>query len=325
MKRHGRSRKYLWVILAIVLLALPSTSGFAADKFPSKQITFVVPWAPGGRTDIVARLIAPIYEKILGQPVVVVNKPGATGYVGLKSVAMARPDGYTLGIASTTFILSQYTGESKIRWEEFKWIGQFYSTAYGIWVNSESPWKTIEELIDYARKNPGKLKHGNSGHGALQHLLAEGLSKDIGIKMTQISYKGDGPMTVALGSKEVDVVTAPLVSARALMEAGMIRALAMASDKRSPNLPDVPTLKERGINFTGEVFEGLGAPKDTPGETIAILENALEKARKDPGLGEALKKLDVVLEFRNHKDYTAYIDQQDKRYHELLKVVGLIK
>ncbi len=311
--------------LEILFLALACSPVFGAEKFPTKPITFVVPWAPGGRTDIVARLIAPIYERRLGQPVVVVNKPGATGYVGMKSVATAKPDGYTLGIASTTFLLSQYTGESKIRWEEFKWIGQFYSTAYAIWVNTESPWKTIEDLIDYGRKNPEKIKHGNSGYGALQHLLSEGLCQELGIKISQISYKGDGPMTIALGSKEVDVITEPVVSARALMEAGKIRALAMMADKRSPYFPDIPTLKERGINFTGAVFEGLGSPKDTPNEIVAILESALEKALKEPSLGDAFKNLDVIVEYRNHRDYTAYIEQQDKRYHELLKMVGLIK
>ena len=325
MKHQRRIQKSLWVVLGIIILILAANLGFAAEKFPSKPITLVVPWGPGGRTDIVARMVAPVYEKILGQPVVVVNKAGASGYIGMKSVSTAKPDGYTLLIAGGGLMVLQYTGESKIRWEEFKWIGQIYTAWATVSVNTESPWKTIEEFVDYARKNPMKLKHGNTGYGGTTHLFSEGFSKEAGIKFTQISYKSDGLAATALASKEVDVISSPLSAVRPLMEAGKIRVLVLQSDKRSPQFPDIPTLKEKGINWAAGTFEGFTAPKDTPDNIVTILESALEKAMKDPGLGESFKKLDIAVEYRNHKDFMAYVEQQDKKYHELLKEAGLIK
>jgi tripartite-type tricarboxylate transporter receptor subunit TctC len=189
---HDQNRKIGWAIaLGIVLVMMTASAGLAADKFPSKQIGITVPWAAGGRTDVITRLLAPIYEKNLGQPVVVVNKAGAGGYIGFKSVATARPDGYTQGIAGVSFLFLQYVGESKIRWEEFKWIGQVYSTYFTVCVSAESPWKTMEEVLDHARKNKVSLRHGTSGHGGGSHILSEGFAKAAGIKLTQIHYKGE--------------------------------------------------------------------------------------------------------------------------------------
>ncbi len=325
MKHLRKIQKSLCVVLGIVFISLIADLSFGQEKFPSKPITIVVPWGPGGRTDIVARMVAPVYEKVLGQPVVVVNKAGASGYIGMKSVSTAKPDGYTLLIAGGGLMVLQYTGESKIRWEEFKWIGQIYTAWATVSVNAESSWKTIEEFVDYARKNPMKLKHGNTGYGGTTHLFSEGFSKEAGIKFTQISYKSDGLAATALASKEVDVISSPLSAVRPLMEAGKIRVLVLQADKRSPQFPDIPTLKEKGINWAAGTFEGFTVPKDTPDNIVTILESALEKAMKDPILGESFKKLDIAVEYRNHKDFMAYVEQQDKKYHELLKEAGLIK
>lgn len=326
MKNHRRIHKSLWVVLGIVLVILTADLGLTAEKFPSKPITIIVPWSPGGRTDLVARMVAPFYGKILGQPVVVFNQSGAGGIVGFKSVSTGRPDGYTLGIAGAGLMILQYTGEVKIRWEEFKWIGQIYIASATVSVNAESPWKTIEDFVDYARKNPMKLKHGNSGHGGGTTLLfSEGFAKEAGIKLIQIPYKGDGPAALGLASKEVDVNCSPLGVVRPLMEANKIRVLALQADRRSPQFPDIPTLKEKGINWSTGTFEGLIVPKDTPEEIVTVLELALEKAMKDTSLGESFKKLDVVVEYRNLKDFTVYVEQQDKKYYGLLKETGLIK
>lgn len=319
--RKGR----LGMFLSLLFILIFSGAGVSAEKFPSKPITLVVPWAPGGRTDVVARLVAPVYEKVLGQPVMVVNKAGASGYIGMKNVSTARPDGYNMLIAGGGLMVLQYTGESKIRWEEFKWIGQIYEAAATVSVNADSPWKTIKELVDYGRRNPGKLKHGNSGHGGTTHLFSEGFAKAVGIKMIQVVYKGDGPAAVALASNEVDLSCPPLGAVRSLMESKKIRVLALQSDKRSIQFPDIPTLKEKGIDWSAGTFEGFVIPKDTPDDIAAILESGLEKALKDPGLAESFRKLDITLEHKNLKDFTAYVAHQDKKYHDLLQEAGLIK
>jgi tripartite-type tricarboxylate transporter receptor subunit TctC len=303
---------------------LTANLGFAAEKFPSKPITIVVPWAPGGRTDLVARMVAPIYEKILGQSVIVVNKSGASGFIGFKSVSTAKPDGYTLGMAGGGLMVLQCTDEN-IRWDEFKWIGQIYTASSTVSVNAESPWKTIEEFVDYARKNPMKLKHGKSDTFGNSHLFSEGFAKAAGIKFTQITYKGDGPAALALASKEVDVSCQPVGPLRTFMEAGKIRVLAFQSDRRSFELPDIPTLKEKGINWSAGTFEGLIAPKDIPAEIVTILERALEETMKDNSLGESFKKFDVIVEYKNNKDLTTYVAQQDKNYRGILKEIGFTK
>ena len=325
MKRKRRDLRGLGIVLGIVCLSLVGTVGYAAEKFPSKSLSIIVPWAAGGRTDTLTRMIAPIFEKHLGQPVVVVNKPGAGGYLGFKSVATAKPDGYTLGIAGASFLFLQYVGESKIRWEEFKWFGQVYSTYFTVCVNDQSPWKTIEELLDYARKGSVVLKHGTSGHGGGSHILSEGFAKAAGIKLSQIHYKGDAPSLVALASNETEISCAPIGSVRPLVEAGKIKILAFQSDKRSSLYPNIPTLKERGIDYTAMSFEGLIAPKETPQEIVGVLENALEKTMENPSLAESFKSFDFNVEYKNHKDFTAYIDRQDRKFHEIVKEIGIIK
>jgi tripartite-type tricarboxylate transporter receptor subunit TctC len=323
---HHQSSKTGWAtVLGAVLGILTAGAGLAAEKFPAKQIGITVPWAAGGRTDVITRLVAPIYEKNLGQPVIVVNKPGAGGYLGFKSVATAKADGYTQGIAGVSFLFLQYIGESKIRWEEFKWIGQVYSTYFTVCVSSESPWKTLEEVLDHAKKGGVSLRHGTSGHGGGSHILSEGFAKAAGIKLTQIHYKGDAPSLVALASKETDISCAPIGSVRPLVEAGKIKILAFQSERRSPLFPSIPTLKEKGIDYTAMSFEGLITPKDTPDNVMIVLDSALEKTMKDPGLAEAFKKFDFNVEYRNHKDFTAHIEVQDKKFQEILKDMGMIK
>ena len=292
MKKYSSNSWNLWVVVGIVLVVFTSVSALAADKFPSKPITLVVPWAPGGRTDLVARTIAPVLEKFLGRPIIVSNKAGASGYIGMKSVSTANPDGYTLGIAGAGLMVLQYTGEGgKIGWEEFKWIGQCYTASASVAVNAESPWNNIQEFVEYGRKNPMKLKHGNGGYNLTTHLFAEGFAKAAGIKITEIVYKGDGPAAVGLASKEVDFVCSPLGPIHPLMEAGKIKVLALQADRRSPQFPSIPTLKEKGIDFSIGTFEGLIAAKDTPDQIVTILESALEKTMKDAGVNEFFKKL----------------------------------
>jgi tripartite-type tricarboxylate transporter receptor subunit TctC len=325
MKQARRNQIGLVTVVGIVLLAIAATHGFAAGKYPSKTISIIVPWNPGGRTDTVARIVAPALQKAIGESVVVLNKPGSVGYIGMKAVATARPDGYTLGMGGAGLVVRQYTGVSKIRWEEYKWIGQIYTASATVSVYAESPWKTIGELIDYARKNPTKVKHGNTGRGGTTHLFSEGFANAAGIKLSQFAYKGDSRAMMAVASKEVDVGCSPLAAVRPLMEAGKIRVLALQSDKRSQQFPNIPTLKEKGINWSSGTFEGLIVTKGTPDNIVAIVERALEKAMKDPDVAKAFSKLDLVVEYRNHKDYTAYTARQDKRFKKLLQESGIIK
>ena len=324
MEQKRGSRISLGIFLGAVFTALviTTTMGLAAEKFPSQPITIVVPWGAGGTTDTVARMIAPNYGKILGQPVVVVNKPGASGYIGVKSVSTARPDGYTLGSAGLA-IVSLAVTDPKLSIEEFKWIGQSYAAMYVIAVNAESPWKTIEEFIDYAKKNPKSLKCGKSDTYGTTHIFSEGFARAAGIQFTQVDYKaGMAATALAVASKEVDLTVQSMLSLRSFLDADKIRILATLADKRSPNFQNLPTVKEKGIDWIGITYEGLIVAKDTPDDVVAILDKSLEKALADPALSESFKKFDIYVDYKDHKSFTAFTKMQDKQVRETLKVIG---
>jgi tripartite-type tricarboxylate transporter receptor subunit TctC len=312
------------VVITLASLTVALTSSLPAEEFPSKPITAIVPWGPGGTTDSVTRMVAPVYEKALGQPVVVVNKPGGSAYIGCKTVSTSRPDGYTIGIMGGNVILLAET-DPNITLDEFKWIGQIYQAPYAIAVNAESPWNTIDEFVDYARKHPMELKYGKSDTYGTQHVFSAGFFKAAGIKLAEVDYKAGFAATgLAVASKEVHLTCQSVLSLRPFIEGSKVRVLAMSGEKRSPSFPNIPTLKERGINYVYVSAEGFAAPKDTPDKTISILCNALEKTISDPSLAESFRKFDLFAEYKNNIAFEALMKQMRKTFHETLKEIGYV-
>ncbi len=291
--------------------------------FPSGTVTIVVPWPAGGRSDITARLLAAALEPELGVPVIVANTSGGGGVVGARSVGQAKADGYTMGLFASGINVAQWTKQPPFEFEKYEPICRLFINPLTITVRADSPWQTLDDFLNYAKENPGKVKHGNGGAGTADHILAEGFYKDIGVKVTQVPYEGDSPRITALLGGEIDVNTAGIGSLKSQLEAGEIRVLAVSSEERSPFLPDVPTFKELGYDFTGVVFDGMYVAKGTPEAVIKILEEAIEKACTDPEMEENLNNLSVDIQYMPSKDFKDYLDYWHPILEELVDELGL--
>lgn len=317
---QGKKISFVIILLAISINLIPQ--GVLA-AYPEKPIIWVVPWPAGGRTDIVSRIFAPELEKILGQPVVVVNKPGAGGVVGAKEVAMARPDGYTISLMSISMLLTQYTAPTPTNLKDYVPICQLLSNPALLTIHSKAPWNGIKEFVEHAKANPGKIKVGAAGTGTSDHLFAAAFWKAAGVKLTRVPYAGDTPAVAALVGRHVDVNFAPMVAVKTFVDAGELRVLGVASDTRRPFYPKVPTWKEEGVNASISSFEGIYAPKGTPPSIVTTLEKALQKVLEDPEVKNKIGKVGVELDFINHADFVKYVAEADRNLREIVEDLGL--
>jgi tripartite-type tricarboxylate transporter receptor subunit TctC len=316
-----KEKRFVPIILLILMLGLPWQSVQAA--YPERAISWVVTWPAGGRTDTVSRIFAPALEKILGQPVVVVNKPGAGGVVGAKEVAMAKPDGYTISLISISMILTQYTVPSPTNLKDYIPLVQLLSSPGLLTVHSKAPWNSLKEFVEYAKANPGKVKNGASGTGTSDHLFSAAFQKAAGIRFIHVPYAGDAPAVAALAGRHVDSNFAPMVAVKAFVDAGDMKVLGVAADQRRRLYSKVPTWKEQGVNSSISTFEGIYVPQGVPANIISLLEKALEKVVKDPEVISKIEKIGVELEFKDHNEFTKHVAASDKMLRELVEELGL--
>ena len=269
-------------VAALGMALLPVGQGWAqTPKFPVKPIRMVVGYAPGGGSDIMGRLIAQQITDALGQQVIVENRPGAAQNVAAELVAKSPADGYTLFLSSAALGInvSLYSRINYDPVKDFAPVAVFATSPNLLVVHPSFPAKTVKEFIAVAKKNPGKLNFSSSGSGSTQHLSGELLKLKIGVDMTHIPYKGSAPSMTALASGEVDFSFNNIPAAQPLMIPGRIRALGITSAKRSPLLPELPTLIEGGLpGFITQTWYGVLAPAGTPGEVINTLNAVIVKA-----------------------------------------------
>ncbi len=274
------------------LLMILSLAQATAQTFPERSITLVVPTAPGGTTDIAARMLAEPLGKALGQSIIVDNKAGASGNIGTKLVAGAKPDGHTLLMQYSGYhignpLLIKNSGWDPVK--DFAPVGQVLVSPHVVLVQGKSPYKNLNSFLFAARANVGKFNYASSGAGSLQHIGAEMLAQKAGIKMTHIPYKGASPALTDLVGGSVDVFITTPPSALGFLQNGSLRALAITSQNRSPleALRDVPTTDESGLNgFTLEAWFAVYAPAKTPAPVIARLSEEIKKIV----LSDAFKK-----------------------------------
>ncbi len=320
----SRIRFFMVLILAIGLFQFIGTPTAVAE-YPEREITLIVPWAAGGGTDLVARFLGDLMEKDLGKPVVVVNKPGGGGLVGFNQIAAAKPDGYTVGINTNSQILQKYSASSYLDWRVFSPIALHNYDPAAFTVKVDAPWKTIEEALAYAKANPMKMRISNSGPGAIWHVAAALLGSKVGVQFTHVPYGGGNPAAVAVAGGHVEATTASPAEVGTLVKGGKLRILAIASDKRDPLFPDVPTFKERGIDFTFGVWRCLVAPKNTPKEIIARLEKSANKAAHDPRFVEFMMKNGFGQAYQGPADAAATMAQDEKDMEKIVPGLGLKK
>ncbi|MCZ2495186.1 tripartite tricarboxylate transporter substrate binding protein [Xylophilus sp. Kf1] len=269
------------------LLGAALLAGAAHAAYPEQPIRLVVGFPPGGGGDLYGRTIAAALGKHVGQPVIVDNKAGAGGNIAAEAVARARPDGYTLILAMSGNFGSAAAIRANLPYkvpDDFVPIAQLVETPFGLMVASNSPVRSVRQFVADAKARPGKLTYASTGTGGASQIVMEMVKQDAGIDVLHIPYKGSGPALNDLYGAQVSSFFAPYTPLMGQIGSGKLRLLAVSSEKRVPSLPDVPTLKESGIDVVMTQWYGLAAPAGTPREVVDHLSRAVKEAMKDPEL-----------------------------------------
>jgi tripartite-type tricarboxylate transporter receptor subunit TctC len=318
------------ILLFVVFALAVMWPGHAADAAwaPNRPIQLVCPWAAGGGTDRIARMVAVLLEKELGQPVTVVNRTGGSGAVGHTAGATAAPDGHTITIVTVELAMMHWMGLTPLTYREFTPAVLLNIDPAGVQVSATSEWKTLKELLDYVKANPGKAKASGTGKGGIWDLARAGMLKTSGMSidaMPWVPSTGAASGLQELVAGGVQVVTASLVEGRPLIDAGKVRPLAHMADARDPAFPNVPTLKELGINWTMGAWRGIALPKGTSPEIVAVYEKALDKVVKSKEFVDFMKAGPFGILYKPSGEFAKFLAQQDETMGVLMKEAGLTK
>ena len=299
IRRQTRNRRQALSGLAAVSLAVPllAFSGAVlaqadAKAWPSKPVTLVVPFPPGGTSDVIGRQLAKQMGEVLKASVVVDNKPGASTSLGATAVARAPKDGHTLLLSSgSTFTTTPHLMPVTYKLTDFAPLGTVATVPFAFVVKKDFPAKTVAEFVAVAKAKPSSVNNATNGQGSLVHLLGELVASETGTQLTQVHYKGAAPATMDMIGGVVDTNVEALTSALPNVQAGKYRALAVLSDKRQPSLPDVPTFKEAGFpKVVGETWYGLSAPAGTPQPVLDKLSSALRQVVGSAEFAQAMQR-----------------------------------
>ena len=313
MKSIGRILRAL--VPALALLSLPGAA--PAQAFPSKPVHIVVPFPPGGGADALARVMGPYLTKIWGQPVIVENKPGASGHIGAELVANAPADGYTLMMSSTASLTEKNV-------HRFAPVSLVSASPYVIVVNPKVPAGNVRELVAYAKQNPGKLSYGSSGTGAASHLSAELFKSVAGIDMLHVPYKGTGQAVTDLLAGQIDLMFAPAQTAMPQVQGGKLKALAVTSARRSVTLPDLPTAAEAGVpGYEAIGWFGLLAPAATPAAVVAKLSADANRVLADPEVKAKLLALGAEPSGNTPPQFAKFIRDDQAKWSKLMRERGI--
>ena len=307
-----------------MLFAATAPTAHAAD-YPSKQIELIVPFSAGGGTDLVSRAFADTAKKYLPQPMGVVNKTGGGGAVGLTEIAMARADGYKIGTGTSEINMLPHMGLVAFTLNDFTPIARLNAEPSALSVNAESPWQTFEEFMTYAKANPGKVRIGNSGTGAIWHLAAEALADKADVKFSHVPYEGANPAVTALLGGHIEAVTVSPAEVVNHVKAGKIRLLAVMADQRSPTFDQVPTLKEKGVDLTIMTWRGIMVSKKTPQNIVEILRAAAKQTTEDPAFKEVLTKMNLTSAYLDAPEFKSFLEKDNEFYKALMTKLGIAK
>jgi tripartite-type tricarboxylate transporter receptor subunit TctC len=316
--------KLLLVLLTLMAAVLPGS--LRAQAYPAKPIRMILPFPPGGPTDITGRAIAQKLSEQLGQTVVPENRPGAAGNIGLELASKSAPDGYTIVLAAPPIAISPSLYK-KLNYNAQKDLApiSLVATIENVMVVHNSvPAKSLKEFIELARRYPGKLNFSSSGAGSTNHLASELLNGRYKLKMVHVPFKGSGPALVALMSGEVDVGTLAVPGAIPIIRAKRVRPLAVLSKERVPALPDVPTAKESGVDdFVVSIWYGMLAPAGTPRDYINRLNAEIRKALASPDMKQRLAASGVDPLVSTPDEFANHIKSETVRYAKIIKDAGI--
>jgi tripartite-type tricarboxylate transporter receptor subunit TctC len=311
-------------LLCAALLGLAAAAAHA-QSFPVKPIKLIIAFPAGGPTDITMRQLADNASKIIGQPIVVENKPGAGGTLPAQALQTAQPDGYTIAQIPLGVFRLSYT--TKINWDPVKDISYVINVtgyAFGIVVPADSPLKNWKDFVDYAKANPGKLTYGSTGTLTSPHLTTELIAQKLGIELQHVPYKGSADLMLAVLSGQL-MAAADSTGFAPQVEAGKLRVLNTWGEKRLAKFPDAPTLKELGLDIVQNSPFGIGAPKGTPPEVVKKLHDAFKQAMEEPSYVAALGRYDMLPIYMSSADYTKFAQTTFAREKALIEKLGLAK
>jgi putative tricarboxylic transport membrane protein len=310
--------RFAFVALSACLVLAGCTS---RGKFPEQPVLLVCPWAAGGGSDRIARQVAVLLEQDLAVPVNVVNVTGGDGVTGHSRGALARGDGYTLTLITVEIAMLHWRGMTNIAPEDFAPVGLVNEDAAAIFVRADSPWRTLADLERAVREQPGKLRASGTATAGIWHLALAGWLAAVGLKPTDIiwvSIAGSAPSLQELIAGGIDVVTCSLPEAQALLSAGRIRTLGVMAEARTPRFPDVPTLKELGVDWTLGTLRGIAAPKDTPPDRVAALAAALKRVVASDAYQSTMQRSGFTASYEDPAQLAATLTATDARLGTLL-------
>jgi tripartite-type tricarboxylate transporter receptor subunit TctC len=304
------------ILLSGIIFFIPILS--FGQPYPTKPVNILVGFAPGGTMDISTRILASKAEKFVGQPFLISNNGGGGGSVALGIVAKEKPDGYYLaGCTSTGLIRIPQFRTVPYKLDDFVSIMHFGAPQTGLVVKADSPFKSLKDLVEYAKKNPGKVTYSSTGVGSPMHLAMEYVGKQEGIQWTHVPYPGSTPaLTALLGGH----VTAQSGSTEWIpqIKAGVVRLLGTHGEKRMKLFPDVPTFRELGYDFINETVFMVAAPKGTPSPIVKKLEEAFHKAMDDPEFIQTMEKMEIEVTYRNSEDTKKYLEEAYARLGKMI-------
>lgn len=328
MQKRGFSRAMGLVVLMVLTLVYAVPSVQAQQKFPDRPITIICPWGAGGGTDAVARMIAVLMEKDLGQPVTVINRTGGGGAVGHTAGATAVPNGYTITITTVEITMMHWMGLTPLNYKEFKGASMVNIDSAALFVRTDAPWKTLKELLADVKANPGKIKSSGTGKGGIWDLARAGMLKAAGLSpdaMPWVPSNGAAPALQELMASGVAVVSCSLPEAASLIEAQKVRPLALMADTRSAMYPDLPTLKELGINWTMGAWRGFSVPKKTPANIVAIIEKSIKKSVEDPEFKKFMNDRGFGILYKSGAEFEKFMAEEDGIKGKIMKEAGIIQ
>jgi tripartite-type tricarboxylate transporter receptor subunit TctC len=318
------------LLLSLTLAALPLCSTAQSAPFPSKAITMVVPFPPGGLADIVARPVAEAMARDLGQPVVVENKPGAGGGIGMGQVAKAKPDGYTVVMALSSYSVipeaDVIVGRAPLfAYNDLRPIARYTADPTVLAVRADAPWKTVKDFVDDAKKRPKAINYGSSGNYGTMHMPMEILAQSAGIQLTHVPFTGAGPAVLALLGGQIEAVSTGPATVLQHVKAGKIRVLGHWGSGKLDALPDAPSLKELGYNAEYAQWSGLFIPAATPEPVAQRLRAAARFAAQDARVREVIGGAGSPILFQDSSDFEKYVQADVKRMTEVVRKIGKVE
>lgn len=327
--RNPRRRAAALAPMAAAVLAaagsMAAVPAALAQAFPAQPITMIVPWPPGGGSDIAMRLVSDAASRRMGQPMVVVNRPGAGGTIGLKEMASAKPDGYTIGMVATGAIFAQYNNANANALSDFEPIVFFGEDPFTLSVSAKSPLKSVADYIALAKGAPGKVRNGNDQPGGSSHVAASMLERALGLRLNKVPYAGYAPTVQALLSGEVESVTVPPTDIVQHLKSGAARSLGVASAQRHYLIPDVPTFREQGIDFISGSWRYIAGPKGIPADRLATLEARLLEVLRDKEFAEKARAAGFTLGPLGRAETARRLASEDAAMYPVFLEAGLVR